>query len=95
MRLLLKAVAVAAVAAVVFGCSILDPGDRQELRDRIAALPPENVGLLRTMAMNAKALDWLRGRPEGDQMGKLQCRYQANGNWGDWDDWMNGGMMGS
>ena len=31
----------ALLVLLAFGCSILDPGDRQELRDRIRALPPD------------------------------------------------------
>ncbi|WP_437717143.1 hypothetical protein WMF45_12450 [Sorangium sp. So ce448] len=31
--------------------------------------------------MNVNAINWLRGKYEGDQMGKLQCRYQAGGQW--------------
>lgn len=69
-----------------FGCSVLDSGDRDELRHQIAMMPPANQGILTTWAMNAKALDWLFHRPENDQVGKLQCRLQAGGQWTDWAD---------
>jgi hypothetical protein len=85
MKLPPKLVAVA-FAVVAFGCSILDPDDRQELRDRIAAMPLDAVLLMKKMVMNVKAMNWLRYRPKGDQMGKLQCRMQAGGTWSGWAD---------
>ncbi|WP_437645417.1 hypothetical protein [Sorangium sp. So ce362] len=68
------------------GCSIVDPGDRDELRDQIAMMPREERSRLKTLGMNSAAIDWLKGRPEGDQMGKIQCRYQAGGHWTNWAD---------
>jgi hypothetical protein len=85
--LFLKAVAVAAVAAVVLGCSILDPGDRDELRRQIAMLPPDTLSFWEKARMNANALDWLvRYKDKNDQVGKLQCRVQAGGTWSGWND---------
>ncbi|WP_437926506.1 hypothetical protein WMF37_47125 [Sorangium sp. So ce291] len=68
------------------GCSIVDPGDRDELRDRIAAMPPEMSEYYTRLGMNAAAVKWLDGRPREDQVGKLQCRYQAGGQWTNWAD---------
>ncbi|WP_437645421.1 hypothetical protein [Sorangium sp. So ce362] len=68
------------------GCSIVDPGDRDELRDRIAMMSPDDIPFAKRWTMNTKAVDWLRRRPPGDQMGKLQCRYQAGGQWSNWAD---------
>ncbi|WP_437793979.1 hypothetical protein [Sorangium sp. So ce693] len=74
------------VLLVVFacGCSIVDPSDRDELRHQIAAMPLEEVSRLRLLGMNSAAINWLEGRPPGDQMGKIQCRYQAGGQWTNW-----------
>ncbi|WP_437675423.1 hypothetical protein [Sorangium sp. So ce131] len=69
-----------------FGCSIVDPDDRAELRSRIAAMPPGNISLLKQVVMNVRAWDWLEYKDKNDQMGKLQCRYQAGGQWSDWAD---------
>jgi hypothetical protein len=71
---------------LAFGCSVLDPGDRDELRSQIAMLPPEGASFMTRTVMNSKALDWLHGRPPNDQVGKLQCRLQAGGQWTDWAD---------
>ncbi|WP_437276569.1 hypothetical protein WME90_35735 [Sorangium sp. So ce375] len=68
------------------GCSILDPSDRDELRGRIATLPPAEMSLMKKMVMNVKAMRWLEHKDENDQMGKLQCRYQAGGQWSQWSD---------
>jgi hypothetical protein len=76
------------ILLVVFacGCSIVDPSDRDELRDQIAAMPLEEISRLRMLGMNSAAIKWLEGRPPGDQMGKIQCRYQAGGQWTNWAD---------
>jgi hypothetical protein len=71
---------------LAFGCSIVDPSDRDELRKRIASMPPAWASTLDKMTMNAKALDWLRSRDEYDQVGKLQCRLKAGGTWSGWAD---------
>ncbi|WP_438024052.1 hypothetical protein [Sorangium sp. So ce233] len=76
----------ALLAVLACGCSIVDPGDRDELRDRIAAMPPDTMEYLTRLSMNATAVRWLDGRPSDDQVGKLQCRYQAGGQWTDWAD---------
>lgn len=76
----------ALLAMLACGCSIVDPGDRDELRDRIAAAPPETAEYLTRLAMNGVAVQWLHGRPPEDQVGKLQCRYQAGGQWTNWTD---------
>lgn len=70
----------------IFGCSIMDPGDRAELRKQIAMLPPDETLFLKKVRMNANALNWLRGKEDNEQMGKLQCRLQAGGVWSDWHD---------
>ncbi|WP_437899325.1 hypothetical protein [Sorangium sp. So ce124] len=74
------------LALLTCSCSILDPDDRDELRRRIAALPPAEMSLMKRTIMNVKAINWLNGKYEGDQVGKLQCRYQAGGQWSKWTD---------
>lgn len=86
MNLVKKVEAVPSMAVVVAGCSIMDPEDRQELRDRLGALPADAILAMKRTVMNTNALNWLRGRPDHDQMGKLQCRYQAGGQWTSWAD---------
>jgi hypothetical protein len=76
----------ALLVLLAFGCSIMDPGDRAELDKRIVGLPPSELLDMKRMTMAAKAINWLRHRPNNDQMGKLQCRVQANGRWNDWHD---------
>ncbi|WP_437575378.1 hypothetical protein [Sorangium sp. So ce887] len=51
------------------GCSIVDPGDRDELRDQIAMISLEERSRLKTLGMNSAAIDWLKGRPEAGQPG--------------------------
>lgn len=68
------------------GCSVVDPADVDALSDRIAMMPPGTQEYLIRLAMNSKAVDWLRTRPPHDQVGKLQCRYQAGGKWTEWAD---------
>ncbi|WP_437278199.1 hypothetical protein WME90_44415 [Sorangium sp. So ce375] len=41
---------------------LLDPDDRDELRRRIAALPPAEMSLMKRTIMNVKAMNWLRGK---------------------------------
>ena len=75
-----------ALAVLTLGCTILDPGDRAELNKQISMMPPSDVSLLKRMAMNAKAMEFLRGKSEKEKMGKLECRLQANGQWTGWND---------
>ncbi|WP_437587510.1 hypothetical protein [Sorangium sp. So ce1000] len=76
MKLLLKAMAAAAVTVIALGCSIMDPDDRDELRRRIATLPPETLSRLQKTKLNTNALRWLPiyRKDRNDQVGKLQCR---------------------
>src|SRR4051812_46155135 len=76
----------ALLVLLTFGCSVLDSGDRDELRHQIGAMPSDKISFMTKVAMNAKALNWLRHRPPNDQMGKLQCRLQAGGQWSGWND---------
>jgi hypothetical protein len=70
-----------------FGCSILDPGDRDELRRQIAMLPPSTLSTWEEWNMNANAVRWLKTyKDDNDQVGKLQCRVQAGGTWSGWND---------
>ncbi|WP_437951321.1 hypothetical protein WME98_11085 [Sorangium sp. So ce296] len=68
------------------GCSIVDPSDRDELRNRIASLPPDRIDFLTKLSMDSAATKWLQTRDKNDQVGKLQCRYQAGGQWTNWAD---------
>jgi len=87
MKLLLKAVAVAAVAVIALGCSIVDPSDREELRQKIAMLPPETLSSWDKWNMNVNAVKWLKlYKDPNDQVGKLQCRLKAGGTWSGWND---------
>ena len=56
MKLLLKAMAAAAVTVIALGCSIMDPDDRDELRRRIAMMPAEMQSRLQKTKMNTNAL---------------------------------------
>jgi hypothetical protein len=77
----------ALLVLLAFGCSILDPGDRDELRRRIAALPPDTLSFLQKKDMNFNAVRWLMTyKDPNDQAGKLQCRVQAGGTWSGWND---------
>ncbi|WP_438005218.1 hypothetical protein WME89_41815 [Sorangium sp. So ce321] len=76
----------ALLAVLTCGCSIVDPSDRDELRDRIAAMPLQAISELKRWGMNTAAVRWLRSKDEKDQVGKLQCRYQAGGQWTNWAD---------
>ncbi|WP_437286083.1 hypothetical protein [Sorangium sp. So ce406] len=76
----------ALLAVLACGCSIVDPSDRDELRDRIAAMPLQAISELKRLGMNAAAIRWLDRKDERDQVGKLQCRYQAGGQWTNWAD---------
>lgn len=71
---------------LTFGCSILDPGDRDELRARIRSMPSDEISMLTMAAMNSEAYQWLLGRPPADQVGKIQCRTQTDGEWTAWTD---------
>ncbi|WP_437956668.1 hypothetical protein WME76_35585 [Sorangium sp. So ce119] len=72
---------------LAFGCSIMDPGDRDELRERIAALPPDTLSYWDKVVMNTNALRWLKlYKDPDDQVGKLQCRLKAGGTWSGWND---------
>jgi hypothetical protein len=63
------------------GCSIVDPADVDALSDRIAMMPPGTQAYMTRLGMHGAAIKWLLTRPPHDQVGKLQCRYQAGGNW--------------
>jgi hypothetical protein len=76
----------ALLVLLAFGCSILDPGDRDELVRKIELMPSAQISTLKKLTLNANALDWLQNRPDTDQVGKLQCRMKAGGTWSDWAD---------
>ena len=80
----LNVVSAALLCTQITACSVLDPDDRQQLRDRIGAMPPSSDSQFRRLVMNAKAIQWLRMKPENDQVGRMQCRIGAGGKWGDW-----------
>ncbi|WP_437997438.1 hypothetical protein WMF26_42750 [Sorangium sp. So ce185] len=83
----LETLAVAAVVVLALSCSIVDPGDREELRRRIAMLPPDTLSTWAKWNMNANAVKWLRMyKDPNDQVGKLQCRLKAGGTWSGWND---------
>lgn len=87
MNLRRKTLAVAAVAVVASSCSIVDPGDRAELREQLATLPPETLSTWAKWRMNANAVRWLLTyKDPNDQVGKLQCRLKAGGTWSGWND---------
>ncbi|MDC3953178.1 hypothetical protein [Polyangium jinanense] len=86
MNPLLRAVAIGVFALVLPSCSIMDPDDRQALRDRLAAMAPEDMVLLRRTVLNAKGLNYFQQRPSNDQVGRLFCREYADGQWGDWKE---------
>src|SRR5262249_2740919 len=65
------------------------PGDRDVLRRRIATLPPDTISEWKLREMNINAVRWLETyKDKNDQVGKLQCRYQAGGQWTGWADQM-------
>jgi hypothetical protein len=81
----IQAAAIALVLVGGMGCSILDPGDREELRNYIASMPPDRRSTLRSAVMNSRTVSWLQSKPTYDQVGKLQCREYTEGEgWGAW-----------
>ena len=72
------------IALVLPSCSIMDPDDRQALRDRLADMMPTDLARLRKGAMNGRGIIYFNGRPSNDQVGTLYCREYAEGQWGDW-----------
>lgn len=76
----------ALLALLAFGCSIMDPGDRAELRSRIEKMPPVDQGILTTITMNVKGLKWLVGKDDNDQVMKIMCRDDSSGKMSDWYD---------
>ncbi|WP_437981425.1 hypothetical protein [Sorangium sp. So ce117] len=87
MKLLLKTMAAAAATLIALGCSIVDPSDREELRQQIAMLPPETLSSWDKWNMNVNAVKWLKlYKDPNDQVGKLQCRLKAGGTWSGWND---------
>lgn len=56
------------------GCSIPDPGDRQELEDKIAALPPDTQSGLRAWASRQLVIRWLSKFDRNRKVGTVECR---------------------
>lgn len=80
---------VALLVPLAVGCSIMDPGDRAELRHQIASMPPGNQRIMRAWYMNEMARKWLEEKSKkkpNDQMAKIQCRDNEGGIWSDWYD---------
>src|SRR5688572_8926372 len=80
----LNVLVVVLMLTCVPSCSIMDPDDRQALRDRINGMAPEFQMALWRMTMNGRAIDWLKWKPESDQVARLQCRWMAGGKWTEW-----------
>jgi hypothetical protein len=79
----------AALVPLAFGCSILDPGDRDELRRQIAMMPRMKLTLAESWYMRDRALKWVIekfNKVPNDQMGKIQCRDNEGGVWSNWYD---------
>ncbi|XXX73858.1 hypothetical protein WMF30_40050 [Sorangium sp. So ce134] len=72
------------VTSFASACSVLDPDDRAELRDLVASLPGPQADAWRLMTMNAKAIQYLNGRDENEQVGKYECRAGSGGKLGPW-----------
>ncbi|WP_155798872.1 hypothetical protein [Sorangium cellulosum] len=66
------------------GCTVVDPGDRADLRDVIASLPPSQVDAMRLLTMNSNTIQYLSNRPEEDQVGKYECRTRIGDAYGSW-----------
>ncbi|MDI3284643.1 hypothetical protein [Polyangium sp. 15x6] len=86
MNPLLRAVAIGLIALVLPSCSIMDPDDRQALRDRLAGMVPNDILQLTKGTMNGKAILYFEEEPTNNQVGKLQCREYVDGQWQDWRD---------
>ncbi|WP_061608845.1 hypothetical protein [Sorangium cellulosum] len=82
----MKPLCLAVLAPLALGCSIVDPEDREELRRQIATMPTPETKLYKRWYMNWRAKDWLTGRNQNDQVGKIQCRDYERGGWSGWYD---------
>ncbi|MDI1448000.1 hypothetical protein [Polyangium sp. 6x1] len=84
MKPFFRAAAIGLIALVLPSCSIMDPDDRQALRDRLAGMMPEDIFQLRKGAMNGRGILYFKERPSNDKVGKLYCREYVEGQWQDW-----------
>ncbi|WP_437606233.1 hypothetical protein WMF20_35265 [Sorangium sp. So ce834] len=75
---------VVVTASIATACSIVDPDDRASLRDMVASLPSAQGEAWKLMTMNAKAIQYLNGRPPNDQVGKYECRVRNGDKFGAW-----------
>jgi len=67
-------------ATQLVGCSIMDPNDRQALRDKINALTFMQILELKRVIASTNASNWLNHLPKNDEMGNVQCRiYNPTG----------------
>lgn len=75
-----------AVTLMLFavGCSIMDPGDREELRKRIQLMPENQMSMFTREAMKVAAHRFLEGKRDTERIGKLECRVKEDGAWSDW-----------
>lgn len=83
----MRSLRLALLVPLAVGCSILDPGDRDELRNQIAMMSPSDKKIYKRWLMNFKAQQWLEPKKEeNDQIAKVQCRDDEGGAWSEWYD---------
>ncbi|WP_437484463.1 hypothetical protein WME75_44860 [Sorangium sp. So ce1014] len=80
----MKPLRLAVLVPLVVGCSILDPGDRDELRHQIASMPSPEAEAYKKWYMNWRAQRWLAGKDPNDEVGKVVCRDNEGGLWSGW-----------
>ncbi|WP_438029056.1 hypothetical protein [Sorangium sp. So ce233] len=79
---------VAMMAAVLsVGCSIVDPGDREDLFDQLSSLPPDSRNIMQLWACNRNAAEWFRKRDPNDTVARLYCRTPVGDDWTTWDQY--------
>ncbi|WP_437724332.1 hypothetical protein [Sorangium sp. So ce861] len=82
----MRSLRVAVLVPLVVGCSIVDPGDRAELRHQIATMPRDKMTDMERWFMHERAKEWLEAKDKNDQVGKVVCRDNEGGLWSGWYD---------
>jgi hypothetical protein len=76
----------ALIAAGALGsasCTVIDANDKQDVSNKISAMPADVQLSLRIMATKINAQKWLSHKPTNDRVGELKCFYDI----GDGEGW--------
>lgn len=73
MRRIITVVMILVLAATAQACSIVDPDDRKQLEDQIAALPDDVASILREWAAQKAVIKWLRNQI-GKKGADIECQ---------------------